>query len=197
MEHFMNDKLGTLRSSVEFAEERLVASAQSLLEDILYDKGLSKTDLAGKMGVSKARVSQIFSDNQNFTLRLLASAFHALGEELFLGRESQRIEYKSADFPSSSGVSLEARTRELSHGFEWLDWSLEQGGQALDTAPISKACMARMLDDALRTAGAHEGGAAAKHSRSKESQAAALDWSQGQRGSNVIPMTRKKAVGNG
>lgn len=193
----MDDKLKSLRDSSEFAEERLVASVQSLLEEILHEKGLNKTDLANKMGVSKARVSQIFSDNQNFTLRLLANAFHALGEELRLTRAGQNIEYKSADVLPDMNISLEAKRREISHGFEWLDWPLEQGGQSIDVQPLSKACMAQILSDVLNTAMAQRG-QGARSSKDKDAERAITsDWSRNQNGSNVIPMVRKKAVGNG
>jgi transcriptional regulator with XRE-family HTH domain len=100
----MSDRLTSLRNSAEFAEERLVARAQALLHECMIERGLNKTDLADKMGVTKARVSQIFSDNQNFTFRLVASAFHALGKQITLDllreeNNEQQIETKS--YPAS------------------------------------------------------------------------------------------------
>lgn len=69
------------RSAV-FAEEAFVVDVQSFLHRLMIEKGLNRTQLADAMGVSKARVSQIFSDEcKNFTVRLLARACHALGEE--------------------------------------------------------------------------------------------------------------------
>jgi transcriptional regulator with XRE-family HTH domain len=69
------------RSAI-FAEEALVVDAQSFLHRLMVEKGINRTQLANAMGVSKARVSQIFSDEcKNFTVRLLARACHALGEE--------------------------------------------------------------------------------------------------------------------
>lgn len=65
-----------------FAEEALVVNAQGLLQELLDEKGLSRADLARAMGVSRARVTQLFSDEcKNFTLRLWARALFALGEE--------------------------------------------------------------------------------------------------------------------
>ena len=141
----MNDKLKALRNSAEFAEEKLVASVQSLLEEILQKRGLNKADLARKMGVSKARVSQIFSDNQNFTLRLLASAFHALDEELVLNVSSGRIEFKG-DGCEPSDSNFEAKVRELSHGFEWLD-KVSSGRQLLGDRRISDEVFAKAFAD--------------------------------------------------
>lgn len=98
----MSDKLKELRNSPEFAEEKLVAEVQSLLEQTLSDRGMSRTDLANRMGVNKSRVSQLFSDNQNFTVRLLARAFHALGEKLKVATEGE-WEVKS-DNPTASYI---------------------------------------------------------------------------------------------
>lgn len=196
----MNDKLMSLRNTAEYAEEKLVASAQSLLEEILQERGMSKTDLAKKMGVTKARVSQIFSDHQNFTFRLVANAFHALGEELYLGRESQRIQYKSAEvLGADCTLSFEDKTREISHGFEWLDRQIELGGQPIQTGMLSKSDVAELLKEALRAAFARSGESKeTRQSRERDhNRATALDWSQTNSGSNVIPMVQKKASGNG
>jgi transcriptional regulator with XRE-family HTH domain len=83
----MNDRVQRLEASTDFAEEMLVAEIQSVLEELLEQKGYSRTDLAKRMGVTKARVTQIFSDTQNFTVRLIARAFHALGEKVVIDHE--------------------------------------------------------------------------------------------------------------
>lgn len=74
-----NNWLKELKSSPEYTQERFIAEIQSELQRLMNKEGKSKAELAGLMGVSKARVSQLFSDEHNFTVRLLARAFHALG----------------------------------------------------------------------------------------------------------------------
>lgn len=65
-----------------YAEEALVVDAQGILQHLLEEKGMSRADLARAMNVSRARVSQLFSDEcKNFTVRLWARALFALGEE--------------------------------------------------------------------------------------------------------------------
>jgi len=86
----MNSYFNQLRDTPEFAEEMLVADVQSALEQLLDETGCTRADLARRMGVSKARVTQIFSDQQNFTLRLVARAFHALGARLSLSSIGRR-----------------------------------------------------------------------------------------------------------
>lgn len=72
---------GDLERNAVFAEEDFVVEAQLFLHALMEKKGASRSDLARAMGVSRARVTQIFSDEcKNFTVRLLARAAHALGE---------------------------------------------------------------------------------------------------------------------
>lgn len=190
----MNDKLRSLRDSVEYAEEKLVARAQSLLQQLLNEKGMTKTDLAKKMGVSKARVSQIFSDEQNFTFRLMATAFHALGEELYLDRASKRVEFKSAELQSDAQGNLR-QIGEITHGFEWPDEKIVQGWQPIPSQPFDRKVLGDLLADAMHAALIRDESAAAR--RRKEVDAGGTDAWLSAAGPNVIPMHRKRAVGNG
>lgn len=79
----------TLEQKRVFAEEAAVVDAQILLHGVMERKGVSRADLARAMNVSRARVTQIFSDEcSNLTIRLLARALWALGEELALFTDS-------------------------------------------------------------------------------------------------------------
>lgn len=85
----MDHELTPERTAV-FAEEAAVVEAQSLLHQLMEEKGWSRADLARAMNVSRARVTQIFSDEcKNFTVRLLARAMSALGDELSITAKSQ------------------------------------------------------------------------------------------------------------
>ena len=73
--------IGSKERTAVFAEEDFVVESQIFLHQLMEEKGFSRADLARAMGVTRARVSQIFSDEcKNFTVRLLARAVHALGE---------------------------------------------------------------------------------------------------------------------
>jgi len=64
-----------------FAEEALVVDVQIFLHNLMEEKGVSRAELAKAMGVSRARVTQILSDEcRNLTVRSLARAAYALGE---------------------------------------------------------------------------------------------------------------------
>lgn len=77
-----NNIFGHLLASDEFKEESFVAETQAQLSRLLDDKGVSRAELARRLNVSRARITQIFSDEaQNLTLRLLVRSYLALGEE--------------------------------------------------------------------------------------------------------------------
>jgi len=79
----MTVDISKIQTTSVYAEEALVVDLQSLLHSVMIEKGMTRSQLAQAMGVSKARVTQLFSaDCSNFTVRLLARALHALGEKL-------------------------------------------------------------------------------------------------------------------
>lgn len=72
-------------------EEGFVVEVQSFLQELMNAEGISRAELARRMGVSRARVTQIFSDEcKNLTVRLLAKAAHALGQEPSIESELTR-----------------------------------------------------------------------------------------------------------
>lgn len=78
----MNDVFQNLLDGPEFAEEYFVAEVQTQLSELMDRVGVTRAELARKLGVSRARVTQIFSDDaKNLTLRLLFRTYAALGEE--------------------------------------------------------------------------------------------------------------------
>lgn len=91
-----------------FAEEALVVDAQVFLHNLMEEKGVSRAELARRMGVSRARVTQMFSDEcTNLTIRLLARAAHALGERIELDCDhfrSRRLTNRRAEVKASPDV---------------------------------------------------------------------------------------------
>lgn len=68
-----------------FAIEALVFSVQIALQKAMQKHGVSNKELAERLGMSPARISQIFSSNgPNLTLKTIARVQHALGEEFEL-----------------------------------------------------------------------------------------------------------------
>src|SRR5688500_10983979 len=61
------------------AEEDALMDFQFALIDAMRERGMTKAELAKALGVSRARVSQLFSSEANPTLKLAARALHAVG----------------------------------------------------------------------------------------------------------------------
>lgn len=88
------------------AEEALVADVQFAIHNLMEKKGVSRSNLATKLGISAARVSQLFQDDaQNLTLRTIARIFAVLGEEAQVTSSTLReiipVKSSTKDVPSS------------------------------------------------------------------------------------------------
>jgi transcriptional regulator with XRE-family HTH domain len=60
-------------------EEELIVETTELLAGLLVSDGISRTELAARLGRTKGFVSQILSGGRNLTLRTLASVADAMG----------------------------------------------------------------------------------------------------------------------
>lgn len=76
----------------DFAIEDLVFSTQIALQKAMARKGVSNKDLAERLGMTPARVSQIFAKKgPNLRLSTIARIAHALGEDFeFVRKEENR-----------------------------------------------------------------------------------------------------------
>jgi transcriptional regulator with XRE-family HTH domain len=83
-----------IRRRIE-AEENAVLDVQFAILDLLRENGVTKEQLAKRLGVSKARVSQLFGAGANPTVKQLARIFDAL---------DRKLEWRSCDV--SAGQSL-------------------------------------------------------------------------------------------
>ncbi len=87
-----------------FALEALVVSVQVALHRAMTKHGVSSKELAERLGMSPARVSQIFSDKgPNMTLRTIAKIQTALGDEFELVMKSD-LEKKKVSKQESARV---------------------------------------------------------------------------------------------
>jgi len=77
----MNDMVNELE--IAMIEEGAIGSVQSMALRLLRDKGISRSELAERMEVSVARVSQILADDpKNLSIKKAAVLFYHLGEKL-------------------------------------------------------------------------------------------------------------------
>jgi transcriptional regulator with XRE-family HTH domain len=103
----MGLRLG-VSSAQRAAEDRIDEELSSLIRQVtneitwhMREHGLTRADLAGRMGVSPGRVSQILSGGENLTLRTLAGLANALDGRFEVGFGPRAAQ------PGTSGVSQE------------------------------------------------------------------------------------------
>lgn len=67
------------------AAEGFVADVQFRIQSVLNDRGMTRAELASRLDVSEARVSQMFTAQaSNLTLRTVGKVFYAMGEECYI-----------------------------------------------------------------------------------------------------------------
>jgi transcriptional regulator with XRE-family HTH domain len=98
------------------AEENLLIDFHFQIQEMMSAKGLSRTELAEKAGISKARLSQILSNEANPTLKSMARLFHALGEKVC-------VDHKPLD-----EVSFEISPKLKAVGQQW-QWAEPSTGE--------------------------------------------------------------------
>ncbi|MEU4711143.1 helix-turn-helix transcriptional regulator [Nocardia salmonicida] len=69
----------TPESEAMLAEERLILDATELVHEALAVTGVSRKELARRIGVRPSEVSQRLSGRRNLTLHSIAAMLHALG----------------------------------------------------------------------------------------------------------------------
>ena len=95
-----------------FAQEALLNTVQQMLAEWMGEKGVSKAELARRLGTSRSAVTQMLG-GQNLTIRTLAGAIHALdGVARF---EIDDIDQKKREEPSgvAAAYSVEIACRNV------------------------------------------------------------------------------------
>jgi transcriptional regulator with XRE-family HTH domain len=111
------------------AEEDLLIDFQFLVQDVLTSKGISKSELAKRTGISKSRLSQILSAEANPSVKTFARLFHALGVKVEPRIAPQR----------SDGPPIPVPQRNDS------DWKIGHTSEAA-RAPVRELARARASD---------------------------------------------------
>jgi transcriptional regulator with XRE-family HTH domain len=75
----------TAAGRLAFEQGRVVIEATENLARAMGAAGVSKAELARRMGVKPPVVSTMLGGNRNFTLATLAHAFHVLGYSMHIG----------------------------------------------------------------------------------------------------------------
>jgi len=86
-------ELERARDSFDYKLEGLELEVTERILQVMEEKGISRSELAERLGVSKAAVSKLFNNGSNMTLKRLLTIAEALGQELRvnLGPVERRI----------------------------------------------------------------------------------------------------------
>jgi transcriptional regulator with XRE-family HTH domain len=68
----------------QMAEEGLILDVSQQLFEVMEEEGITKAELAKRLGCSKAYITKLLRGPSNMTLRKVAEVFHALGRVLKL-----------------------------------------------------------------------------------------------------------------
>ena len=93
--------------SPDFEAEQLILRATELLIDLMERQGITRSELAERIGKTKGYVSQIFSGQRNMTMRTLAEIGYALGYRF----EVQPWRTTIRNFTTRCGPGWSARSR--------------------------------------------------------------------------------------
>lgn len=71
---------------VEVIEESALAFAQATIQNAMDESGVSRAEMARRMGRNRAFISRILSGSHNLTVRTMAKAMAACGFEIQFSR---------------------------------------------------------------------------------------------------------------
>jgi DNA-binding Xre family transcriptional regulator len=78
-EKWFKDKLEAFREDAGFYAEELILNLTEQVVVAMKERGVNRTELAARMGVSKAFITKLLRGNTNITLRTMASLARSLG----------------------------------------------------------------------------------------------------------------------
>jgi transcriptional regulator with XRE-family HTH domain len=95
-ERWFEAKLQEFREDVDFSVEELVLDLTERIVAVMKDSGINRTELAKRLGVSKAFITKLLNGNPNLTIRTMVSIAKSLGCEVSIdicpeGLEVRRV----------------------------------------------------------------------------------------------------------
>ncbi len=126
-----------------YAIEGLVTDTAELVAQLMEERGVSKAELARRLGKSRAWVTQLLSGRANMTIRTIAEVTYALGSEVRLSTRSQasqqvevaRFRSWETTFETPCGANIRRATTEPRFVFDDLD---RQARASWDQADITE-----------------------------------------------------------
>ena len=101
-----------IEAQVDEELSRLVTELTNEITVHLREHGLTRTELAGRMGVSPGRISQVLSGGENLTLRTLAALSTALDAQFDVQLRSSKPAADTGFGPLMADFDEETSPRE-------------------------------------------------------------------------------------
>jgi transcriptional regulator with XRE-family HTH domain len=119
----MAKKMVDVRPEFVEAEETFVVDVQFCIQALMNEKGWTQADLAGALGVTPARVSQMLGDDDNLTIRTVARIFAAMGEKCHLTNATieARLTRQQKAYADEVGEATAESNKERGHHDEMLE----------------------------------------------------------------------------
>jgi transcriptional regulator with XRE-family HTH domain len=99
---------------VEILEESALAMAQSTIQGAINAAGVSKADLARKIGCNRSYISRMLTGSHNLTVKTMARTLAACGFEVRFQRV--KIEWNWADVPMPAKVPVQQEVQPAQPG---------------------------------------------------------------------------------
>ena len=94
-------------------QERVLMEATEEMCLLMEQQGISKSELAKRMGVSPAYITKVLRGANNFTLRKLSDAFFDLGHSVHIGYRPLR----SVAVPSPEAATRPGRSMHVCYNY--------------------------------------------------------------------------------
>jgi transcriptional regulator with XRE-family HTH domain len=80
--NWFDKKLGEFKGSVDYETEKVILTLTERIVEIMDETGVSRAEMARRLGVSKAFVTKLLNGNPNLTIKSMVSIAIALGCEI-------------------------------------------------------------------------------------------------------------------
>lgn len=89
-----------------FEQERLAMAAANAIAEAMIEEGVSRAQLAERLGCSRSHVTQALSGNRNITVRTLADMAWALGRQVDLRLGAlDAIDFRPVEMPEPTFIT--------------------------------------------------------------------------------------------
>jgi transcriptional regulator with XRE-family HTH domain len=88
-----------------FQQERAIYEVTELIESLMQEQGVSRTELAKRLGKTKGWITQLLDGEANKTIRTVADTFAVLGREYHSSSQPIQISRTTSHTDASSVVT--------------------------------------------------------------------------------------------